>query len=299
MLTEQRNPNTTHIDRASTLDIVRMINAEDQQVALVVEKALPQIAAAIDGIAERLQAGGRLFYVGAGTSGRLGVLDAAECPPTFSTSPDLVQALIAGGIEAMTTAIENAEDSMEHAARDLKVIAFGAQDALVGIAASGRTPYVIGALNYANQLGAFTVSLACNEPSPILEMSAVAIAVPVGPEVIAGSTRMKAGTAQKMVLNMLSTGTMIRLGKVYQNLMVDLRVTNQKLLNRAAHIVAEVTGKDLNTANALLAQSDQEVKVAIIMGLLAVSPQRARQLLQEHHDVLRFIIENDQEDENA
>lgn len=291
MITEQQNPNTQDIDQLSTLDIVSRINAEDQTVALAVARALPSVAQAVDAIVARLRGGGRLFYVGAGTSGRLGVLDAAECVPTYSTPPQLVQALIAGGETAITRSVEAVEDDMDAARSDLMAQGVNARDAVVGIAASGRTPYVLGALAYAQAQGALTVGISCNEPAPLLEAAEIAIAVVTGPEVITGSTRMKAGTAQKLVLNMLSTATMIRLGKVYGNLMVDVQATNEKLLQRARRIVAQIGQVDEAQAAELLAAAHDEVKVAIVMARRGVTAEAARSLLLGAGGILRQVID--------
>ncbi|MCL4248413.1 MAG: N-acetylmuramic acid 6-phosphate etherase [Anaerolineae bacterium] len=291
MITEQQNPNTQDIDQLSTLDIVTRINAEDQTVALAVARALPSVAQAVDAIVARLRGGGRLFYVGAGTSGRLGVLDAAECVPTYSTPPQLVQALIAGGETAITRSVEAVEDDMDAARSDLMAQGVNARDAVVGIAASGRTPYVLGALAYAQAQGALTVGISCNEPAPLLEAAEIAIAVVTGPEVITGSTRMKAGTAQKLVLNMLSTATMIRLGKVYGNLMVDVQATNEKLLQRARRIVAQIGQVDEAQAAELLAAAHDEVKVAIVMARRGVTAEAARSLLLGAGGILRQVID--------
>ena len=271
MLTEARNPRSMDIDRRSALEIVQIMNEEDARVPLAVQAALPAIAEAVEAIAARMARGGRLIYVGAGTSGRLGVLDAAECVPTFSVPPSLVRGVIAGGETALTRAVEGAEDDPVAGKRDLQALDLSEADSVVGIAASGRTPYVLGALAHATEIGALTVGVACNTPAPVLEQAAIAIGVPVGPEVITGSTRLKAGTAQKLVLNMLSTAVMIRLGKVYGNLMVDVQVTNQKLAGRAQRIVAEAAGVDSARAAILLAESGNRVKVAIVMGVLGIS----------------------------
>ena len=244
LTTESRNSSSLNIDKVSTLDMVKIINNEDKKVALAVEKELVKIAEAIDGIVSGMQKGGRLIYIGAGTSGRLGILDASECPPTYGVSEELVQGIIAGGTEAIFRAKEGAEDSKELAIEDLKSKNITENDTIVGLAASGRTPYVIGGLEYANKIGALTVSITCNANSEVAKVSKVSIAPVVGAEVVTGSTRMKAGTAQKLVLNMLSTGTMIKLGKVYGNLMVDVRATNKKLVERAKKIVCEATGVD-------------------------------------------------------
>lgn len=290
MTTEQPNPESTHIDSLSTIDIVRTINQEDAKVALAVQQTLPQIAEAIDIISDAIRHGGRLIYVGAGTSGRLGILDAVECVPTFSTPPDLVHGLIAGGEKALVTAVEGAEDYPEHGKQDLVAIQLTDADVVCGIAASGRTPYVIGALDYANSIHAQTIAIACNVPSAILEIAQVAIGVEVGPEIITGSTRMKSGTAQKMVLNMLSTGTMIKLGKVYGNLMVDVKVTNQKLADRARRLVMHLTGVDAEIAQSLLDQSHNEVKTAVVMHIKDVSPDVARQHLAQVNGLLGQVI---------
>jgi len=291
MLTEQLNPNTHDIDRLPTEELVRRINAEDQQVAAVVEAALPQIAAAIDGIVARLRRGGRVIYVGAGTSGRLGMLDAVECVPTFGTPPELFQAFIAGGDKAFKRAVEGAEDRAEDGEAVLRALPLSADDVVVGIAASGRTPFVLGAVAYAEEMGALTVGVACNAPSALLDAAALPIPLPVGPEVIAGSTRMKAGTAQKKALNMLSTGAMIKTGKVYRNLMVDVQITNEKLARRAVDIVTHLTGLDADAARALLDDAGQHVKSAVIMHHRGVDYDTAQSLLHEHDGFLRAIIE--------
>lgn len=290
MLTEQPNPQSTHIDRLSALEIVQIMNAEDATVAAVVRAALPEIARAVETAADRLRRGGRMIYVGAGTSGRLGMLDAVECVPTFSTEADMVQALIAGGMAALTQAVEGAEDDPDAGRRDLLALNVTERDIVVGIAASGRTPYVLGALAAANERGAVTVGIACNAPSPVLEAAQINIAAPVGPEVIAGSTRLKAGTAQKMILNMLSTATMISLGKVYGNWMVDVKVTNQKLADRARRIVSEVVGVDEEQAARLLALADNQVKTAIVVGVLGIAPDEARARLVSAHGRLSALI---------
>jgi N-acetylmuramic acid 6-phosphate etherase len=292
MLTEQSNPRTRDIDRLSTLEIARIINDEDKRVALVIEQATPQIAQAIDAIVNRIQQGGRLIYVGAGTSGRLGLLDAVECVPTFGTPPELVVGLIAGGERAFTKAVEGAEDNQQAGRDDLDAINVASNDAVVGVAASGRTPYVVSALKYAHEIGCATIGIACNQPAPLLDVAEIKIALPVGPEVITGSTRMKAGTAQKMVLNMLSTATMIRLGKVYGNLMVDVQTTNEKLVHRARRIVSQVAGIDEAVAADLLAQSGNDVKVAIVMGNRRVSADSAREILQTAGGHLREILDD-------
>lgn len=291
MITEQTNPRSQDIDRLSTLDMLRVINDEDRTVADAVQKALPEIAQAVDAIHARLAQGGRLIYMGAGTSGRLGVLDATECVPTYSAPPELVQALIAGGAEAMFHSIEGAEDDRGQGADDLRRLGLTAKDAVVGIAASGRTPYVLGALDYAREQGALTVGLSCNVPAPLLDAAEIKIGVPVGPEVIAGSTRMKAGTAQKLVLNMISTAVMVKSGKVYGNLMVDVHVTNSKLTARARRIIQQVTGVDEAQAADLLQRAGGKAKVAIVMHKRGVDADEARKLLDQAGGHLRAVIE--------
>lgn len=290
LTTEQDNPKSNNIDQMSTLDSLRLINREDAMVAAAVREALPQIAEAVDVIAKALANGGRLFYLGAGTSGRLGVLDAVECVPTFSVSPDLVQGLIAGGSDALTQSIEGAEDRPEDAREDLMARGLTKADVVCGIAASGRTPYVIGGLTYAKTLGAKTIAIACNASSPIGAIADISISVVVGPEIIAGSTRMKAGSAQKMILNMLSTGAMIRLGKVYGNLMVDVKVSNQKLAERACRLVMRLTGVDSERARTLLAGANQDVKAAVVMARLGVEYEQARELLAQAKGKMREVI---------
>lgn len=264
LLTESRNPRSAHIDACSTREIVRIINEEDKTVAEAVARETDQIAELIDAAANAIQNGGRLLYIGAGTSGRLGVLDAAECRPTYGVDDNTVVGLIAGGRGAMFSAVEGAEDSLALAAEELRAIDFCSRDVLVGLAASGRTPYVIGGLRYARSIGAVTGSIACTSGAEISALSDIAIEVLTGPEVVTGSTRMKAGTAQKMVLNMLSTGTMIRLGKVMGNLMVDVQATNDKLKARAVRIVMEAAEVDKGTAEAALQQSGGSAKKAIL-----------------------------------
>lgn len=289
-LTEERNPLTTNIDTLPTLDMLALINSEDQKVALAVGGELPNIAAAVDAISERMQRGGRLIYIGAGTSGRLGVLDASECPPTFGTPPELVVGLIAGGDAALTDAVEGAEDDEEGGAREIAELNTTEKDCVVGIAASGHTPYAIGGLEEAKKRSALTVSIACNRPSPLGELADIAIAPIVGPEVVSGSTRLKAGTAQKMVLNMISTGVMIRLGKTYSNLMVDVQPTNAKLRQRARRIVAQATGVSLEGATKILQACNSEVKTAIVAVLANVPPEVARQKLRMTGGFVRKAI---------
>ena len=265
--TERRNPLSAHIDELPTLEMVKIVNGEDQKVALAVEKILPEIARAVDIITDRLARGGRLFYLGAGTSGRLGILDASECPPTYGVEPELVQGVIAGGIPAIFKAQEGAEDNPELAKEDLAERGFGKGDVLVGIAASGRTPYVIGGLQYARNLGAATIALACSANAAIAEYADIALLPVTGAEVVTGSTRMKAGTAQKLVLNMLSTVTMIKLGKVYGNLMVDVKTSNAKLEERAKNIVMEATGCSREESIAALSEARGNAKLAIFIHL--------------------------------
>jgi N-acetylmuramic acid 6-phosphate etherase len=290
LTTEARNPNSQCIDELSPIDIVRLMNTEDAKVAAAVGREADAIARAVDVIAERLRGGGRLIYIGAGTSGRLGVLDAAECPPTFSTPPELVVGLIAGGYSALTRAVEGAEDRPETAVADLQAISLAAGDVLVGIATSGRTPYVIGGLRYARGIGAFTIGFSCNESSELAGECDLAITPVVGPEVISGSTRLKAGTATKLVLNMLTTGVMVRLGKTYGNLMVDLRATNSKLLARSRRIVSELTGVSESEAEALLLRCGGELKTAVVSHSRRVLPEVARQLLDSSGGQMRAAL---------
>lgn len=263
--TEQKNERTKNIDILSTLEVLQLINDEDKKVAFAVEKQLSHIAEAVEIIYEKIINGGRLIYTGCGTSGRLGILDAAECPPTFGTDPELVQALIGGGMKALVKAVEGLEDREELGAEDLKTIHFTNLDVLVGIAASGRTPYVIGAVNYAKSIGAKTISITCSPNSVLNSITDVSISPQPGPEVITGSTRLKSGTAQKMVLNMLSTSVMIKLGKVYGNLMVDVKATNEKLVERAVSIVKSTTGATDARAREVLAMCEYSAKTAIVM----------------------------------
>ncbi|MBS6041224.1 MAG: N-acetylmuramic acid 6-phosphate etherase [Clostridium baratii] len=292
LTTESRNQNTLDIDKVSTIEMVRKINNEDKKVAEAVEKELPQIAEAIDGIVDRIHKGGRLIYMGAGTSGRLGILDASECPPTYGVSEELVQGLIAGGHEAIFRAKEGAEDSKELAVNDLKDKDLNSNDIVVGLAASGRTPYVIGGLEYANQIGALTISITCNKDSDVSKTSKIAISPVVGAEVITGSTRLKAGTAQKLVLNMLSTGTMIKLGKVYGNLMVDVRATNEKLVERAKRIVCEATNVSTEEAIKYLEETKFDVKLAIFMILSGLNKEKAEEKLVKNKGYIARALEN-------
>ena len=289
--TEQRNPNTMNIDTLSTLDMVNLINREDHRVAEAVALVTDKIAQAIDIIADRLSKGGRLIYCGAGTSGRLGILDAVECPPTYSTEPEMVQALMAGGYPAIFKAVEGAEDSKELGVEDMKGISFNSGDVLVGIAASGRTPYVLGCMEYAKELGAPTVSVTCCPGSVLDNFADIGIAPCPGPEVITGSTRMKSGTAQKMVLNMLSTGTMIKLGKVYGNLMVDVKPSNEKLVRRCVTIVVNATGCDDATATAALEACEYRPKTAIVMVLCGVGAEEAKAMLGKADGRVAKVLE--------
>ncbi|MFY9344036.1 MAG: N-acetylmuramic acid 6-phosphate etherase [Planctomycetota bacterium] len=290
LTTEARNPRTSQLDALSTLELVTAMNDEDRHVADAVRHELPRIAAAVDAIAARMHKGGRLVYCGAGTSGRLGVLDAAECPPTFSSSPEQVIGLIAGGPGAIHKAVEGAEDSEALAAADLRALGIGPKDCVVGIAASGRTPYVVGALRAARVAGALTVAVTCNQASAVAREAELPIEVVTGPEVLTGSTRLKAGTATKMVLNMLSTGAFVRLNKVYGNLMVDLQASNAKLKARAVRIVADAAGCDAGVASELLASCDGEVKAAIVAKIKNVAPHVARTLLFTHDGSVRAAL---------
>ncbi|CAM3810855.1 N-acetylmuramic acid 6-phosphate etherase [Vibrio aerogenes CECT 7868] len=291
LISEERNPETMDIDLLSTSAILKRLNQQDKLVPFAVEKEIPQIAAAVDLITEAFRQGGRLIYTGAGTSGRLGVLDAAECPPTFGVSDNMVIGLIAGGKEAMFKAQEGAEDSFAAAANDLKKINFNQKDILIGIAASGRTPYVLGALDYGNHTGAHTIAISCNPDSPAAATAEIAISPVVGPEALSGSTRLKSGTAQKLVLNMLTTASMIRLGKSYQNLMVDVQATNKKLEARAIRIVMQATDCDKSTAEKLLAISQNNAKIAILMQLTSMNYQEAVETLSQSQGFLRKAIQ--------
>ncbi|WP_263367065.1 N-acetylmuramic acid 6-phosphate etherase [Edaphobacter bradus] len=294
LTTEARNPRTEHIDQLPTLEMLTVINQEDQSVPLAVAIELPHIAKAVDAIAERFERGGRLFYIGAGTSGRLGVLDASECPPTFSVPPTLVQGLIAGGDSALRKSSEKSEDSREQGAADLASAGFcanGAPDTLVGIAASGRTPYVLGAMEHSRKLGALTISLTCVADSQMAALADIAIAPVTGPEVVTGSTRLKAGTATKLVLNMLSTGVMIRTGAVYGNLMVNVQPTNEKLVDRAHRIITDATGIDRAAAAKLLEEAGN-VKVAIAMQKLGLDRSAAEAALRNSNDRLGLLLRN-------
>ena len=290
LITEQQNPNSMHVDSLSALEIVQLMNEEDKQVPLAIEKCLPQIAQAVERIVAVFQQGGRLVYIGAGTSGRLGVLDASECPPTFGVSPEMVKGIIAGGERALRHPIEGAEDSKAQAVVDLQTIQFSSKDVLVGIAASGRTPYVIGALEYAKSLGSVTVSISSNPNSAMANIVDIAIDTVVGPEVLTGSSRLKSGTAQKLVLNMLTTASMILMGKCYQNLMVDVQASNEKLKTRAIRIVMQATDCDKALAEETLKQADQNAKLAIMMILSGLDRAQAEALLEKHHGKLQLAL---------
>lgn len=281
LATEGRNDATLHIDEMSALDMMKAIHAEDEKALRAVEAILPDIARAVEEIAGRLRGGGRLLYCGAGTSGRLGVLDAAECPPTFGTPPELVVGLIAGGREAMFRAREGAEDDESRGAADLAAHGLSPEDAVVGLSASGRTPYVVGALRFAREIGAFRIAVASSPGSPIAALSDIALEAETGPEAVTGSTRMKAGTAQKLILNMLSTGAMIRLGKVYGNLMVDVMATNEKLAERARRIVMAATGRTRAECIAALEEADGSAKLAILLLLRGLPKEEARRRLDD------------------
>jgi N-acetylmuramic acid 6-phosphate etherase len=287
LVSESRNPRTMQIDLMTTSEILAAMNAEDEQVPYAVRKVLPQVAEAVDRIVESFQKGGRLIYLGAGTSGRLGVLDASECPPTFGVPPEMVVGLIAGGDTALRTSIEGAEDDPGEGRRDLERINASANDVIVGIAVSGRTPYVVGALQYAKGIGATTVALSCNPGSEIARIADIAISPVVGPEAVTGSTRLKSGTAQKLVLNMLTTASMIRIGKTYENLMVDLSVSNEKLAARAIRILVEVSGCSPEEAESFLAQSNNNVKLAILMALTGMNASDASASLKQADGFLR------------
>jgi len=290
--TEQRNPDTVRIDEVSTLEMLQMINNEDKKVAHCVEAHLPQIAAAIDAVAEKFIAGGRIVYCGAGTSGRMGFMDSAECPPTYGVPKERVVSLMAGGIGAVSQAKEDAEDHPELAVEDMKAIGFHSGDVLVGLAASGRTPYVVGGMEYARSLGAVTVSVTCNEDltCPVNSLADYPIGIYAGAEAITGSTRMKAGTVQKLVLNMLSTGVMVKSGKVYSNLMVNLRLSNEKLVQRAKGIVAQITGAGEEEIEGLFEQTGRNVPLTILMLLTGCPQPEAQELLERNHGHIKNAL---------
>ncbi|WP_089138000.1 N-acetylmuramic acid 6-phosphate etherase [Vibrio rumoiensis] len=292
LVTESRNTASAEIDTLSTQDMLTIINQEDQKVPLAVKAELPKIAQAVDVITQAFATGGRLIYMGAGTSGRLGILDASECPPTYGSNPDLVVGLIAGGHQAILKAVENAEDNVELGQSDLESLNLTNKDVVVGIAASGRTPYVIGGLKYANSVGATTVSLACNPGCPMEAQAKIVITPIVGAEVVTGSSRMKAGTAQKLVLNMLTTGAMIRSGKVYGNLMVDVEATNAKLIQRQTNIVVEATGVTSEQAEQALNACDRHCKTAILMLLADIDAEQAKQRLTQHNGFICAALIN-------
>ncbi|MCW8779609.1 N-acetylmuramic acid 6-phosphate etherase [Latilactobacillus curvatus] len=291
LTTENRNQKTMQLDELSIEKVLTLMNEEDHNVPESVKQALPNIEAAVQVIIQSFQNEGRLIYMGAGTSGRLGVLDAAECVPTFGTEPEMVQGLIAGGMQAMTVAVEGAEDSPTLGREDLEAIHLTANDTVVGIAASGRTPYVIGGLDYANQIGASTVSLACNFGALISQHATINIEVEVGPEILTGSTRLKSGTAQKLVLNMLSTASMIGIGKVYKNLMVDVKPTNEKLVERAKRIIMAATDCTYDVAATQFSAANEDVKLAIVMILTDLSANEAKERLTQAHGFVRQTIQ--------
>ncbi|HCT98293.1 N-acetylmuramic acid 6-phosphate etherase [Carnobacterium sp. PL24RED07] len=291
LTTEKRNPNTMHLDQMSVGQVLELMNKEDQQVPEAIAEALGQIEAAVETIIQSLKAGGRLIYFGAGTSGRLGVLDAAECVPTFGVSPDLVVGLIAGGDKAMVEAVEGAEDSLTLAEEDFKKLNLNANDTVVGIAASGRTPYVIGGLQYAQSIGAKTVSIACNQQAKISRFAQIPIEVDCGPEVLTGSTRLKAGTAQKLILNMLSTVSMIGIGKVYQNLMVDVQATNEKLEERSKRIIMAATECSYEEAASYFEAANHKVKVAIVMILTNLDATEASQKINAANGFVNQVLQ--------
>ncbi|VTM24508.1 N-acetylmuramic acid 6-phosphate etherase [Stutzerimonas stutzeri] len=290
LITEQRNPHSMEVDRLSALEIVTLMNTEDKQVPLAVERVLPQIAQAVEAVVKAFQCGARLVYLGAGTSGRLGVLDASECPPTFGVHNEMVKGIIAGGEPAIRCPVEGAEDNSNAAVTDLQAIDFNAKDVLVGIAASGRTPYVLSALGYAKQLGAITVSIASNPNSPMAQTADIAIDTLVGAEVLTGSSRLKSGTAQKLVLNMISTASMILLGKCYENLMVDVQASNEKLKARAVRIVMQATECDKTIAEQTLTIAEQNSKLAIMILLSGLEKDEARALLEKEKGRLRKAL---------
>ncbi|GAA0079185.1 N-acetylmuramic acid 6-phosphate etherase [Clostridium sp. CTA-5] len=292
LITESINVNTVNIDKVSTFEILKMINEEDKKVASAVEKEIPQIEIAVDKITEALKKGGRLIYIGAGTSGRLGVLDAVECLPTYGVSDEMVHAIMAGGKDAMFKAKEGIEDSKEECKNDLKAISFSNKDVLVGIAASGRTPYVIGGIEYAKKLGAVSIAVTCNKDSDLSKYADIVIEAVTGPEVVTGSTRMKAGSAQKMILNMLSTASMIKIGKVYNNLMVDVKASNLKLVERAKRIVMMATNVSRDVAEQYLKETDYDVKLSIFMIESGLDKVSAKELLNKNQGYIYKALEN-------
>ncbi|MDA3131200.1 N-acetylmuramic acid 6-phosphate etherase [Atlantibacter subterranea] len=292
LITERRNPASNNIDTLSTLEMLTVINNEDRRVPEAITPYLPQIAQLVDRVAQAFAEGGRLIYIGAGTSGRLGILDASECPPTFGTRPEQVVGIIAGGHKAILSAVENVEDNREQGAADLKALNFSAKDVLVGLAASGRTPYVLGAMAWAKSLNASIAVVSCNPQSEMAALADIAITPAVGPEVVTGSTRLKAGTAQKLVLNMITTGAMIRSGKVYSNLMVDVEATNAKLIERQISIVMDATDCDRDTAQAALQQCNRHCKTAIVMVLTGLDAAQAGAVLEQNNGFIRLALHN-------
>lgn len=290
LVSETRNSETMDLDALSTIELVTRFNQQDTLVALAVKETLPDVARAVDAAAAALKAGGRIIYMGAGTSGRLGVLDASECPPTFGVPHGLVIGLIAGGPGALLKAVEGAEDNPQLGEDDLRALTLAPRDLVVGLAASGRTPYVIGGLKYARTIGCTTVAISCNPGSPIAQEADIAISPVVGPEALTGSTRLKSGTAQKLVLNMISTGAMVKFGKVYQNLMVDMKASNIKLVDRACRMVVEATGVTLEQARSVLEQTGYDVKPAILMVLTGLGVDAARARLDAHQGFLRAAL---------
>jgi len=291
LATEQRNEKTKHLDEMETREILRVMNKEDQAAVIAVSKQLDCIEKVVQLVIAAFRRGGRLIYVGAGTSGRLGLLDAVECPPTFGTEPSMVQAVLAGGLRAVVKAVEGAEDDEEAAVRDLQAVGLTKNDVVIGIAASGRTPYVVGALRYAKQIGASTGSIACNKGAVISQYADAAVEIETGPEVLTGSTRLKAGTAQKMVLNMISTASMVGIGKVYGNWMVDVQATNEKLKERAKRIITETTGVSAEEASYYYEQANGEVKTAIVMILRQCDYEEAKERLQQAEGFVRKALE--------
>ncbi|MEX5411382.1 N-acetylmuramic acid 6-phosphate etherase [Atlantibacter hermannii] len=292
LLTERRNPLSNNIDTLSTLEMLTVMNNEDRRVPEAITPYLPQIAQLVDRVAQAFAEGGRLIYIGAGTSGRLGILDASECPPTFGTRPEQVVGIIAGGHKAILSAVENVEDNREQGAADLKALNFSAKDVLVGLAASGRTPYVLGAMAWAKSQNASVAVVSCNPQSEMAALADIAITPAVGPEVVTGSTRLKAGTAQKLVLNMITTGAMIRSGKVYSNLMVDVEATNAKLIERQISIVMDATDCDRETAQAALQQCNRHCKTAIVMVLSGLDAAQAGAVLEQNNGFIRLALHN-------
>ena len=292
LTTEKRNEETRNLDKLSILETVTKMNQQDEKVIAAIDKKKESIAAVIEQVVASLKNGGRLFYFGAGTSGRLGILDAAECVPTFSTDPELVQGIIAGGESAMTVAVEGAEDSLTLAVEDLKERNLTDKDIVIGISASGRTPYVIGGLKYATEVGATTASISCNEQAEISQFASFPIEVTAGPEILTGSTRLKSGTLQKLILNMISTISMVHLGKVYGNLMVDVKPTNEKLVERAKNIIVEATGCTKEEASFYFEDSDEQVKLAIIRILTKTSKEEGQALLEANDGFIRKAVEN-------